>query len=147
MYGKDLFGNCDIKIIMGTNDLLTAEYISETLGVATVETSSIRKEAEFDGKLDYGSESVSLVKRNVLNKDEVMRMDNDEQIVIIRGYEAFKCKKLRYWDYRLGKNIKQVSIENYISKSTHKLVPIQDKKEPEELPTFEEFLKGRRKVR
>ena len=31
---QDLFGNCDIKIMMGTNDLLTAEYISELLGVS-----------------------------------------------------------------------------------------------------------------
>lgn len=115
-------------------------------GVATVETSSIRKEAQFDGMLDYGAESTSLVKRNVLNKDEVMRMDNDEQIVIIRGYKAFKCKKLRYWNYRLGKNIKQVSIEKYKPKTEHKIVPIIDEKEPEKLPTFEEFLKGRRRV-
>lgn len=28
---QGLIGNCDIKVIMGTNDLLTAQYISETL--------------------------------------------------------------------------------------------------------------------
>ena len=28
---QGLIGNCDIKIIMGTNDLLTAQYISDTL--------------------------------------------------------------------------------------------------------------------
>ena len=56
IFGRDLFGNCDIKIMMGTNDLLTAEYISELLGVSTVGTNSIRKGAEFDGILDYGNE-------------------------------------------------------------------------------------------
>ena len=28
---QGLIGNCDIKVIMGTNDLLTAQYISDTL--------------------------------------------------------------------------------------------------------------------
>ena len=143
---QGLIGNCDIKIIMGTNDLLTAEYISETLGVATVETSSIRKEAEFDGKLDYGAESLSVVKRNVLNKDEVMRQDNNIQIVSIRGYKAFKCKKLKYWDYRLGKELETISIEDYESKTQHELHPIKENKKEEKLPTFEEFLKGRRNI-
>ena len=50
-------------------------------------------------------ESTSLVKRNLLNPDEIIRMNNDEQIVIIRGQKPFKCKKLRYWEYRLGKDI------------------------------------------
>ena len=114
-------------------------------GVATVETSSVKKEAEFDGKLNYGSESTSLVARNLLNKDEIIRMDNDIQIIIIRGYKAFKCKKLRYWEYRLGKNIKLEAIENYKPKNTTTLSKIEYAKEKQELPTFEEFLKGRRK--
>lgn len=143
---QGLIGNCDIKIIMGTNDLLTAQYISDTLGVATVETSSVRKEAAFDGMLDYGAESTSSIARNLMNKDEILRANNDEQIVIIRGYKAFKCKKLRYWEYRLGKEIKANSIENYIPKNNKALSPIEETKETEKLPTFEEFLKGRRKI-
>lgn len=115
-------------------------------GVATVESSSIRKEAEFDGKLDYGMESTSLVKRNLLNPDEIIRMNNDEQIVIIRGQKPFKCKKLRYWEYRLGEDINPISIEKYKPKTTYNLVSIEEKEEPKKLPTFEEFLKGRRKT-
>lgn len=141
---QGLIGNCDIKIIMGTNDLLTAQYISDTLGVATVENSSFRKEAAFDGILDYGAETTSSIARNLMNKDEILRADNDIQIVIIRGYKAFKCKKLRYWEYRLGEKIENNSIENYMPKNNKVLSPIEETKEPEKLPTFEEFLKGRR---
>ena len=74
-------------------------------GVTSVKSSSVRKDAEFDGALEYGVESTSVVKRNVMNEDEIMRLDNTEEIIIIRGYKPFKCKKLRYWEYRLGKNI------------------------------------------
>ena len=82
-------------------------------------------------------ESTSLVKRNLLNPDEIIRMNNDEQIVIIRGQKPFKCKKLRYWEYRLGKDINQISIENYKPKTTYKLVSIEEKEEIQKLPTFE----------
>lgn len=146
IFGRDLFGNCDIKIMMGTNDLLTAEYISELLGVSTVGTNSIRKGAEFDGILDYGNVSISSVKRNVMNKDEALRMDNDIQIVYLRGYKAFKCKKLRYWEHPLGSDIQLNSIENYKPNNITTLSSIKEKEEPQKLPTFEEFLRGRRKI-
>ena len=144
---QGLIGNCDVKIIMGTNDLLTAEYIRDMLGISTIETSSIRKEAEFDGKLDYGAISITTGKRNLMNSDEILRMNNDEEIVIIRGCKPFKCKKIRYWEYRLGKNLKEKSIEDYEPKNKYKLVPISEDKNVEEkkLPTFEEFLRERRK--
>ena len=114
-------------------------------GVATVESSSIRKQAQFDGMLDYGAESTSLIARNLMNKDEVIRLDNDEEIIIIRGYKAFKCKKLRYWNYRLGENIEQKSIEKYQPKNIEKLKSFEEEKKEEKLPTFEEFLKVRRR--
>lgn len=141
---QGLIGNCDIKIIMGVNDLMTAEYIAKSLGVTSVKSSSIRKDAAFDGSLEYGVESTSVVKRNVMNEDEIMRMDNTEEIIIIRGYKPFKCKKLRYWEYRLGQEIETRSVEEYESKNKYKLKPIQEQKEEKKLPTFEEFLKGRR---
>ena len=98
--------------------------------------------------LDYGAESTSLTARNLLNKDEIIRMDNDIQIIIIRGYKPFKCKKLRYWEYRLGKDIKTRSIENYKPKNVATTLSpiIEETEEIKELPTFEEFLKGRRKT-
>ena len=43
--GQEILGNADTKIFMGAGDILTAEYISKYLGVSTVETNAIRKEA------------------------------------------------------------------------------------------------------
>lgn len=45
MQDKKSYGNCDTKIFMGCGDILTAEYISKYLGVSTVETNAIRKQA------------------------------------------------------------------------------------------------------
>ena len=74
-----------------------------------------------------------------------MGMDNDEQIVIIRGQKPFKCKKIRYWESRLGEHLQQTSIEEYNPNITSKIKPIVEEKIQEKLPTFEEFLKGRRR--
>ena len=80
-----------------------------------------------------------------MNEDEIMRLDNTEEIIIIRGYKPFKCKKLRYWEYRLGKDIKQTMIEDYIPPNiTTEFEKYEEEKQEEKLPTFEEFLKGRR---
>ena len=84
------------------------------------------------------------MKRNLLNPDEIMRMDNDEQIVMIRGQKPFKCKKLRYWEYRLGKNIKETTVEEYTPSVAYKMKPVIEEETQKELPTFEEFLRGRR---
>ncbi len=81
-----------------------------------------------------------------MNKDEIIRMNDDEEIIIIRGYKAFKCKKLRYWKYRLGKNIDETTVEEYKPNVKYNMKPIIDEDIQEELPTFEEFLKGRRKI-
>ena len=76
-----------------------------------------------------------------------MRMDNTEEIIIIRGYKPFKCKKLRYWEYRLGQGIEEKSVENYEPINKYKLKPLEENENEDEvrLPTFEEFLRGRRK--
>ena len=129
---------------MGTNDLVTARDVSDRRGISTVETNSIKKDAAFDGILEYGTESTSSTRRNLLNPDEIMRMSNDEQIIMIRGQKPFKCKKLRYWEYGLGKNVERTMIEEYIPKTSHIIKPIIEENIAKKLPSFEEFLRGRK---
>ena len=45
MSGKKFCGNCDLKLSMGCNDTMSAKYVSELLGIATVETLGVRKDA------------------------------------------------------------------------------------------------------
>lgn len=127
---------------MGCNDILTAEYISKILGVSTVENDSIRKAAGFDGMLDLGNQGISTVKRNLFNADEIIRMSNEIQIVIIRGEKPFMCKKFDYSEYRMSKEMEEVEIEKYKTKVTIDKPIIEQE---EKLPTFEEFIKVKRK--
>ena len=85
-------------------DILTAEYITEYLGVATVETNAIRKEAGFDGNFTYGMENIATNKRNLMNADELLKLDNKKEIIMVRGRKPFICNKymyIKHSDYEL----------------------------------------------
>ena len=140
---QGIVGNCDLKIFMGCNDIQTAEYISKVLGVSTVENNSLRKEAGFDGKIEIGTENLSTTSRKLMNADEILRMDNDKQIEVIRGQKPFICKKIDYSEYRLSNEIEEIEITKYKKKMILKEKEIE--KDEEKLPTFEEFIKLKKK--
>lgn len=108
---QEILGNCDTKICMGAGDILTAEYITEYLGVATVETNAIRKEAGFDGNFTYGVQNISTNKRNLMNPDELLKLDNDKEIVIVRGRKPFICYKYDYSKHNEASKLEDMTIE------------------------------------
>lgn len=138
---QGLVGNTDIKIVMGLNDIQSADYVSKVLGVSTVENNSLRKTAGFDGKLDLGKEGIATTERNLLNPDEILRMDNDQQIVIIRGQKPFICKKFDYSEYWMSKEMEEVEISEYKEKIT---IDERIIEKEEKLPTFEEFIHSKK---
>lgn len=107
-------------------------------GVSTVQNQSIRKDAGFDGKLDLGNAGIATVARNLMNSDEIIRMNNDLEIIIIRGEEPLICKKFDYSEYWMSKEIEEIEIKKYKKKISLDNVKIMPE---EKLPTFEEFIK------
>lgn len=140
---QSIIGNEDIKIIMGCNDILSADYFSKVLGVATVSNNSVRKTAGFDGMMDIGNEGLATASRNLMNADELLRLNNMIQIVIIRGQKAFKCKKFDYSEYRIAEEMEEIEIVKYKKPVTLERKNIQ--RQEGKLPTFEEFIKSKRK--
>ena len=109
-----IIGNCDTRLCLAANDTLTAEYFSNLLGVATVENQSIRKEAGIDGELNFGQKNISTMKRNLLNSDEILRLDSKNLIVNLRGNKPILLEKMIYTEHPLAKLLKDDGIENYI---------------------------------
>ena len=109
--GQEILGNADTKIFMGAGDIMTAQLICRYLGVATVETNAIRKEAGFDGNFTYGIENISTNKRNLMNEDEILKLDNDKEIVIVRGQKAFICNKYDYSKHEDAGKLEDMTIE------------------------------------
>lgn len=111
---QEIIGNCDLRINMGTTDVLTAKYFAESLGISSVETTSIRKSASIEGKIEeYGQQNISTLKRNLLNIDEILRIPSNKLLVIIRGNNPLLLNKIIYKEHSLSNKLKSSSISQY----------------------------------
>lgn len=79
---EGLMGNADTLVYLGGNEQSTHKYISEMLGKETLDT---RNRSTTHGT--HGSSSVSHQQtgRELMTPDEVRAMDNDYEILFIRG--------------------------------------------------------------
>lgn len=111
-----MFGNCDTRISLGCTDILTAEYLSNLLGVSTVQNMSIRKDAGADGELQFGQKNLNNIQRNLLNPDEILRLPFNNLIVILRGNKPFLIEKKIYTEHPLAKELKDNPISEYSPK-------------------------------
>ena len=80
-------------------------------GVATVETNAIRKEAGFDGNFTYGMANVATNKRNLMNPDELLKMNHNQEIVMVRGRKPFICNKFDYSQHEETDKLEDMTIE------------------------------------
>ena len=113
---QEILGNCDSTVFLGCTDPITATFISERTGIASVNVSSEAKQLNSWRVSDYTPEyrrTESIGKRAVLTPDEVLRLPNEEMLCIIRGCNILKLKKLDYTKHPTAKQIKRVSIMDY----------------------------------
>ena len=128
---------------MGITDILTADYFCNLIGVATVETSSIKKDNSLEGAIEqYGQKNISTIERNLLNKDEILRMPASKLIVNVRGNKPLLLDKVIYTEHELSKELKDSSIYDYTPKwvkNNINNIP-QKEKQTESTPKKEEKL-------
>ena len=122
---QEIIGNCDLRLCLGAADTLTAEYFSDLLGVATVETESLRKDAGLEGTLEYGQKNISTLKRNLLNADEILRIPHNKLLVNIRGNKPLLLDKIIYTEHELAKSLREVPIDSYKPMWSKKEIPIK----------------------
>ena len=96
---QELLGNCDVQYFLGCTDPLTAEFVSERTGLASVSVTSKAKQLGTWRVSNYTPEyreTSGVGKRPVLTPDEVLRLPIDQALVIIRGRKALKVSKMDY---------------------------------------------------
>lgn len=96
---QELLGNCDVQLFWGCTDALTAEFISERSGVASVAVSSQAKQLGTWRISDYTPEyreTNGVGKRNLLTPDEVLRLPLEKALIIIRGHKLLQVDKYDY---------------------------------------------------
>lgn len=133
-----------LDYVFGAADTLTAQYFSDLLGVATVETQSVRKEAGIEGSFEFGQKNISTLKRNLLNADEILRIPYNQLLVNIRGNKPLLLNKMVYTEHELAKKLKDVSISEYKPNWNKQETPKQviqavQKEEPKKQEKIEDF--------
>lgn len=130
------------SLVCGITDVLTAQYFCDMMGVSTVETESIKKDAGLEGELQFGQKNISTLQRNLLNKDEILRISTTQLLGILRGNKPILLDKMMYKEHPLAKKLKDSSIFDYTPKWTKNL--------PEKIPTeeknIEKPVKKRKKI-
>ena len=99
---------------MGTTDVLSAQYFCDLIGVATVESTSIRKSNSIEGDIaEYGQKNISTQKRNLLNVDEILRIPSNKLLVNLRGNKPLLLDKMMYKEHPVAKKLKDSPISEY----------------------------------
>ena len=96
---EELIGNCDIQICLGCNDQMTAEYISDKCGYVTIRVNNNQFplmplfSPVYSSTRPY-SQTRSNTQRALMQPDEVLRMDNKQCLVLLRGQKPMLLYKI-----------------------------------------------------
>lgn len=110
---SEIIGNCDSRLFLGATDMVTAQFVSDLLGVTTVNDKIVSKSAGFEGLFEFGKVTKRAVKRNLMNPDEVLQLPNTNAILILRGQKPTLLNKMDYTEHKLSKEMEDIQISNY----------------------------------
>jgi len=107
---ENILGNCDTHLFLGSNSQKTCEYFSKSLGQATIkiEQKSVSKDKSEQQKQGV-SISTQRQARDLMTVDELRRMDNNFELIMVRGLKPIKVEKAWYFKYHPKRTI----IEGY----------------------------------
>ena len=106
---QEIIGACDTTVFLGCTDNLTAEWISDRAGIASVEVEGTMRELNSMRITNYTPsyrETNSIGKRQLLTPDEVLRLKPDEELIFIRGQRVLRTKRFDYSKHPHYKKLK-----------------------------------------
>ena len=101
-----IIANCDSQVYLGGSDQNNAKKISEKLGKTTIK---IKDSSSSKGRNRSVTKSRKTSERMLMTTDEVLRLDDEKELIFIRGYKPFLSDK---FDITRHKNYKLISNKN-----------------------------------
>ena len=89
---------CAHQIFFATNDLATAQYVSESCGNQTIDAVSKSKRKSM--KYEAPTYNTSQRGTPLIAKHEMRDFNTNEQIILVEGSQRIKCKKIEYYKER-----------------------------------------------
>ena len=96
---QEILGNCDTTVFLGCTDPLTATFVADRTGEASIAVNSKSKMLGTWRISNYTPEyreTDSVGKRKLLTMDEVMRLPMNEELIFLRGQKVLRLKKFDY---------------------------------------------------
>lgn len=119
-YGNNLWaeiiGNCDIQLMLGCTDDVSAEYFSARSGDISVEVNStmtVRRTIAVAQVIPQYRHTEGQGKRRLLTPDEVLRLPNSDLLCIVRGCNILRLRKFDYTRHPMANEIRRVSVYDY----------------------------------
>jgi type IV secretion system protein VirD4 len=112
----ELLGNADTHLMLGCTDEPTAEFISARSGDMTVDvqsTQTVRQTIAVAQVIPQYRRTDGLGRRRLMTTDEVLRLPNDELLIIIRGQKILKANKFDYTGHPMAKEMVRSPISEY----------------------------------
>lgn len=116
---EELIGCTDIQICLGCNDVDTATYISKKCGMVTIKVENNQMPLMplfspiYNSTRPY-SQTKSSTQRALMLPDEIMRMDNRECLVLLRGQKPLKLYKITPDEHPSFARLHDVKVSDYI---------------------------------
>lgn len=113
---SEIIGNCDIQLMLGCTDDVSAEYFSARSGDMSVQVNStmtVRQTIAVAQVIPQYRHTEGQGKRRLLTPDEVLRLPNEELLCVIRGCNLLKLSKLDFTKHPLSKQIVKSSVLDY----------------------------------
>ena len=104
----EIIGNCDIQLMLGCTDDVTAEFFSARSGDMSIQVNStmtVRQTMAVAQVIPQYRQTQGQGKRRLLTPDEVLRLPNEELLVVIRGHNLLKLQKVDYTELPMAKEI------------------------------------------
>ena len=131
---QEILGNCDVTLFLGCTDALTAQFISDRTGEASITVTSKGRQLSSWQVTNYTPmyrETSGVGKRKLMTMDEVLRMDVDRALVIIRGKNVLEVDKYDYSKHPEAKKLRAGKAASHVPawQAVQKPKPAGPKKE------------------
>ena len=138
---EELIGCTDIQICLGCNDVDTATYISKKCGMVTIKVENNQMplmplfSPVYTSTRPY-SQTKSNTQRALMLPDEILRMDNRECLVLLRGEKPLRLYKIIPDEHPSFGRLRDVRVAEYIphwrQEEAKPSAPVQPTAPPEE---------------
>lgn len=132
----EIIGNCDIQLMLGCTDDVSAEYFSARSGDISVtvdSTMTVRQTLAIAQMIPQYRHTEGQGRRRLLTPDEVLRLPNEELLCVIRGCNMLRLTKLDFTKHPMSKQIVRTSIMDYSPVEPEEILALPDQPLPDPL--------------